>query len=71
MISYNEHQDHEFKNGNIISYQLSFTKPKTSNVFDQHYYKVANIVQINQLHVLCKMAMHVHHYCLTHLHPPG
>ncbi len=42
------------KDGNIVSYQMLFTKPKTSNVFDQQCCKVANTIHLNQLHVLCK-----------------
>ncbi len=42
------------KDGNTINYQLLFTKPKTTNVFDQHCCKPTNIVHFNQLHVLCK-----------------
>jgi hypothetical protein len=34
VISCNEHQEHESQNGSIISYQLLFTKPRASNVFD-------------------------------------
>ncbi len=41
------------KNGNIVSYQLLFTKPKTSNVFYHHCCRVVSIVQHNQFHVSC------------------
>jgi len=40
------------KDGSMVSYQLLFTKPRASNVFDQHCCKAANIVQLNQLHVI-------------------
>jgi hypothetical protein len=42
------------KDGSIVSYQLLFTKPRASNVFDQHCCKVAYTIHLNQLHVLCK-----------------
>jgi hypothetical protein len=31
-----------------------FTKPRVSNVFDQHCCRVTNTIHLNQLHVLCK-----------------
>ncbi len=42
------------KDGNIVCYQLLFTKPRASNVFDQHCCRVAYTIHLNQLHVLCK-----------------
>ncbi len=42
------------KDGNIVNYQLLFTKLRASNVFDQHCCRVANTIHLNQVHVLCK-----------------
>jgi hypothetical protein len=41
------------KDGSMVSYQLLFTKPRASNVFDQHCCRVANIIRLTQLHVMC------------------
>ncbi len=42
------------KDGSILNYQLLFTKPRASNVFDQHYCRATNTIHFNQLHALCK-----------------
>jgi hypothetical protein len=52
------------KDGNIVSYQLLFTKSKASNVFYQHCCKVANIIHLNQLHVLRKWQLRIKWQCM-------
>jgi hypothetical protein len=53
VISCSEHQDHESQNGNIIATNHCSLNQKLPMFFYQHCYKVVNIVQLNQLHVLC------------------
>ncbi len=60
VVDFNQHFNNynirrrNHKDGSIVSYQLLFTKPRASNVFAKHCYRVANTIHLNQLHVLCK-----------------